>query len=242
MRWLAPWLEAAGGLLYPPACVVCQRTVPAGEYLCGPCAEKMPTIREPACRVCSQAFAGVMPGPFTCAECEERRFAFECNVSARRLAGLTRDLVHRFKYGDEHYLRRPLGHWLAEALACDLRLSGGPPVSALVPVPLHPRRRRERGFDQAEALCRVVAKRTRLPVWNALRRVRYTETQTRLARSERLENLRGAFAPGKRRPVGGAHLILVDDVFTTGATVDECARVLRRAGAASVRVLTVARR
>ena len=81
-----------------------------------------------------------------------------------------------------------------------------------------------------------------MPVWEALRRVRYTEPQARLARVERLENLRGAFAPARRRPVGGAHLLLVDDVFTTGSTVDECARVLRAAGAASVRVLTVARR
>ena len=181
-------------------------------------------------------------GGFTCSNCLERRFAFECAMSARRHTGVVRDLVQRFKYRGDHFLRRPLSVWLVEAWETDGRLRGGPPVTALVPVPLHPQRRRERGFNQAEALCRLLEKHARLPVWHALRRVRFTETQTHLARNERLENLRGAFAAARRRPVAGAHLLLVDDVFTTGATVDECARVLRRAGAASVRVLTVARR
>ncbi len=243
MSWAGPWLEAAAGLLYPSVCAGCQGPVMAGEDFCGRCAGKINGIEEPFCRVCSQPFEGEFPdGGFTCSNCHERKFAFECNVSARRHAGLVRDLVSRFKYQGEYYLRKPMGAWLAETWATDARLRAGPPVSALVPVPLHPRRRRERGFNQAEALCRTLGKRARLPVWNALRRVRYTETQTHLARDERLENLRGAFAPARWRPVAGAHLLLVDDVFTTGSTVDECTRVLRRAGAASVRVLTVARR
>lgn len=240
---LRPWLEAAAGLLYPPACVGCEKSLGPGEYLCARCDAKARPIEAPFCAVCSRPFEGEFPpGPFTCSDCRERDFAFACAVSARRHAGLVRDLVGRFKYRDEHYLRRPLSGWLAEALATDARLCGGPPVSALVPVPLHPRRQRERGYNQAEALCRALGRRTGLPVWNALRRVRFTETQTHLSRSERLANLHGAFAPARRRPVSGAHLLLVDDVFTTGATVHECARVLRRAGAVSVRVLTVARR
>lgn len=243
MKWLAPWLEAAAGLLYPPACAGCRRPLADSGYLCERCDEKIPRIEAPFCRICSQPFEGTFPeGEFTCSHCLEREYFFHCNVSARRHADLARDLVTRFKYREEHYLRRLLGQWLAEALTTDPRLCAGPPVEALVPVPLHPRRRRERGFNQAEALCGVIRRQTRLPVWNALRRVRYTETQTHLARGQRLANLRGAFAPARGRPVSGAHLVLVDDVFTTGSTVDECARVLRRAGAASVRVLTVARR
>lgn len=240
---LRPWLEAAAGLLYPPVCAGCQFSVPAGEDFCDRCAGKARPIEAPFCQVCSQGFTGEFPeGEFTCSNCVDRCFAFECAVSARRYTELVRDLIGRFKYRDEHYLRRPLGRWLAETLATDARLRQGPPLDALVPVPLHPRRRRERGYNQAAALCGRLGPQAGLPVWHALRRVRFTEPQARLARTERLENLRGAFAPARRRPVSGAHLLLVDDVFTTGSTVDECARVLRAAGAASVRVLTVARR
>ena len=241
---LRPWWEAATGLLYPPVCVGCETPLPPGETLCARCAGEAKPIEPPFCQVCSQSFVGEIPAEvsFTCAECRRTRHAFTCAVSAWRHDGVVRDLVARFKYQHQHYLRRPLGEWLAATLADDPRLRDGPPVTALVPVPLHPRRRRERGFNQAESLCRVLGRRSGLPVWNALRRTRFTEPQARLARNERLENLRGAFVPARRRPVAGAHLLLVDDVFTTGSTVDECARVLRRAGAASVRVLTVARR
>ena len=243
LNWWRPWVEAAAGLLYPPACACCGTGLGGGESLCAACGEEARRIEAPLCRVCSMPFEGaIQEGGFTCSNCLDRKFAFDCAVSARRHTGVVRDLVQRFKYRGEHYLRRPLGRWLAEAWETDERLRGGPPIRALVPVPLHPQRRRERGFNQAETLGRWLGKHARLPVWNALRRVRFTETQTHLARNERLENLRGAFAPARRRPVAGAHLLLVDDVFTTGSTVDECARVLRRAGAESVRVLTVARR
>ena len=107
----------------------------------------------------------------------------------------------RFKYGHEYYLRRPLADWLAEAFHTDPRLTNRP-VDAIVPVPLHPRRERERTFNQAAVLARLLARRVSLPVWPVLRRVRYTEKQAALARSQRLENLRGAFASTRRWPAG----------------------------------------
>jgi ComF family protein len=108
-------------------------------------------------------------------------------------------------------------------------------------VPLHSARLREREFNQADVLARLLARRAGAPVLAALRRIRYTTTQTRLDREERMQNLRNAFRVRQTSRVSGSHLILVDDVFTTGSTVEECARVLKRAGAASVRVVTVAR-
>ena len=195
--------------------------------------------------MCSQTFgqsvngadAGMLGGPLSCPYCRERPPRFDCAVSARRHEGLARDLIARFKYQGEHYLCRPLAGWMAAALRDDPRLrdwsieGGG---AALVPVPLHARRRRERGFNQAESLCRALARETGLPVWNALRRVRYTRTQTRLTRVERQQNLHDAVEPVARfhPALAGARVVLVDDVFTTGATVNECARALRRAGAA----------
>ncbi len=243
LRPLVPVLQTAADLLYPPACVGCEVRLPHGEYLCGPCAGTVPRIAPPFCEKCSQHFDGEIPAdaPFVCGECRANDFAFRCAVSARRHVKLARDLVVRFKYEREYYLRRPLAEWLAEAFREDPRLHVQS-IDALVPVPLHPRRERERTFNQATVLARLLARRVALPVWPALRRVRFTEPQATLARSERLENLRGAFAPSRHRPVTGAHLLLIDDVFTTGSTVHECARILLQAGAGSVRVLTVTRR
>ena len=115
------------------------------------------------------------------------------------------------------------------------------PFDALVPVPLHHIRFREREFNQAEELANLIAPRAGKPVWNALRRIRNTPTQTKLDREERAENLRGAFVVRKPAMVKGRDLLLVDDVFTTGSTVEECSRILLKAGASSVRVITVAR-
>lgn len=234
---LREWTAAAAGLLYPALCVACDAPLPSGSYLCDRCRERAQPIRPPFCERCSQPFYGSMHGSFTCAECRERDFSFECAVSCYRSRAIVRDLILRFKYQHCHYLRRPLAGWLAQTLD-DPRIRRQP-ADALVPVPLHPRRERERGFNQAAALAKLLARSSGLALWPALRRVRWTETQTRFERAERLENLRGAFAV--RRPVRDKHLLLVDDVFTTGSTVEECSRTLRAAGAASVRVITVAR-
>jgi ComF family protein len=102
-------------------------------------------------------------------------------------------------------------------------------------------RKRERQFNQAEELCQLLSARSGIPTLHALKRIRYTTTQTRLSREERMENLRGAFHAVQTAEIKGRDLVLVDDVFTTGSTVEECSRVLRRAGAASARVITIAR-
>ncbi len=251
-------LQTAAGLLYPPECAGCEAALEPGEYLCAPCDALAPRIEPPFCALCSQTFGqsvsgdalAVLTGPLSCPYCRERPPVFDCAVSARRHDGLARDLIARFKYQEQHYLCRPLAGWMASVLRDDPRLrdwAAGDGGAVLVPVPLHGRRRRERGFNQAESLCRALSRQTGLPVWNALRRVRYTQTQTQLNRAERQQNLRDAIEAtpaGRRstRTLRGARVILVDDVFTTGSTVNECARALRRAGAAGVRVLTVARR
>ena len=160
-------------------------------------------------------------------------------VSTRLARGILRDLIHRFKYGRQFYLRRVLAQTLVEGMQV-ARIQSDP-VDGLVPVPLHPTRLRERGFNQAEALAETLAKRAELPMMRCLERRRYTDTQTRFDRVERMQNLRKAFAMRKNTKVSGKHLLLLDDVMTTGSTLHECALVLREAGAASVRAITVAR-
>lgn len=156
-----------------------------------------------------------------------------------RARGVVRHLIHEFKYNHREYLRRPLSGWLRETLD-DERIARQP-ADALIPVPLHPRRKRERGYNQAEVLAELLAAETGLRLLPALRRVRYTRTQTAFDRTERMENLRNAFRLRQNTDVRDLHLLLVDDVLTTGSTLDECARVLLEAGAASVRAICIAR-
>jgi ComF family protein len=153
--------------------------------------------------------------------------------------GIVRDLIHRFKYGGEVWVGALLADFLTQGLR-DPRLKGRS-FDAVVPVPLHPLRRREREFNQAEVLCRELARKNNLAFCEALERLRYTVTQTHFDRRRRMQNLRDAFGLRRNAPVQGKELLLVDDVLTTGSTLDECARVLLAAGARSVRALTVAR-
>lgn len=239
LRWISAGTSSFLDLLYPVFCAGCEGDVESGEVLCHHCQGESAEIAAPFCEVCSQPYDGAIDGPFSCSNCLGDAFDFECAVSPYRSRGPVREMIHRFKYDRQYHLRRPLGVLLCRTMD-DERIRRQP-ADALVPVPLHPRRERDRGFNQAEALCQVLGGHTGLPVWPALRRVRFTETQTHFAREERRHNLRDAFTIHPRRTVTGKHLLLVDDVFTTGSTVQECAKVLRRAGAASVRVVTVAR-
>lgn len=231
--------EATLSLLYPPHCAGCGRETPAEAHLCEACLRGARRIREPFCARCSEPFDGAISGEFTCAECGGRDFHFQYAVAPYRAAGVVRELIHRFKYNRDFYLRHALAAWLAEGLA-DARLRE-PLPELLVPVPLHPAREREREFNQATELGELLSARSGIPLLEALRRTRYTTTQTQLDREKRMENLRGAFRLRQHAEVTGRHLLLIDDVYTTGSTVEECARILRLGGAASVRVLTVAR-
>lgn len=132
-------------------------------------------------------------------------------------------------------LATPLGDYLSRALPLD------EPFDAVVPAPLHWRRRFARGFNQAALIAKQVAMRRGIPMLHALRRVRATRSQTGLTNAKRRQNVAGAFRVRKRHPVTGLRILLIDDVMTTGATGSACASVLKRAGARSVTLLTVAR-
>ncbi len=226
-------------LLYPPSCEGCGTPVEHPFYLCETCAAGAVKVEAPFCKVCSEPFPGTITGPFTCGNCADRDFHFTCAVAPYRSMGVVRDFIHRFKYWGEFRLRHPLAAWAAEALD-DERIREHA-VDALVPVPLFRARERQREFNQAAELARLLGKRAGIPVSDCLLRTRNTTTQVMHDRKMRMENLRNAFAMRHNTDVRGRHLALVDDVLTTGSTLDECALVLLKAGAASVRGITVAR-
>jgi len=196
-------------------------------------------LEGPRCAVCSQPFGGVLDPGFRCMNCGDRELHFDFATSAYRSRGVVRDLIHNFKYNKQLHLRHLLARMLGEGFAEARVQALG--VDALVPVPLHPAREREREFNQAAVLAALAAHRRGISLMPALQRIRYTVTQTHFHREERFENLDGAFALCPRADVRGKNLALVDDVLTTGSTADACARVLKEAGAAAVVVITVAR-
>jgi len=230
---------ALSSLFYPASCVVCSREVERSEYLCESCRGRAPRINSPFCAKCSEPFSGAITQTFRCANCEHRLLHFDAAVAAFRSRGLVRKLVHEFKYGRQRYLRHPLAEWLGETMS-DPRLSGQR-FDLLVPVPLHPARERERGFNQATLLAELLSRRTAIPLHPVLERIRYTTTQTVYDRAERMENLHGAFRLRKKRDVRGLQVLLIDDVLTTGSTLSECARILKEAGASCVHAATAAR-
>jgi ComF family protein len=229
---LAALATAVLDLVFPALCPVCQTRLGAGrrDPLCGRCWDAIERIAPPYCDACG------MPGAPCCARCAAEPRAWDYARSAACYEGRLREALHAFKFGGRRALARPLGDLLVEQCAAALP----PGIAGLVPVPLAWERERERGFNQARLLAERLAPRlgtTLRPRWAV--RVRTTRPQSDLSAEERRANVRGAFRASAA--AAGQHVLLVDDVFTTGATLDACARALRDAGAARIGVLTVAR-
>lgn len=231
-------------IIYPPSCALCQVKLDAGRCLCAVCDADLPRLTAPFCDTCGEGFPGQIHEEFSCQNCSNLKFSFEFARPAMIRDERTLELIHRLKYARELHLARDLGRLAAEALA-DPRFA--PAIAEkwpLVPVPLHLRREQNRHFNQAAEIARSLGSISGLPVLHALRRTRSTEHQTALTRAQRLANLRGAFVLSRsglrasRKPTGA---ILVDDVLTTGSTVDECAKILRKAGFHPIAVVTVMR-
>ena len=231
--------QATVSLLYPATCAICGKSVRAGEYLCNGCEAKIVRIVPPFCETCSEPFEGSITSTFTCANCAHRTIYFDAAVAAYRGRGIVRDVIHEFKYNRQIHLRHLVARWLRAGLD-DERLRDYQ-FDVIVPVPLHPARQRERGFNQASLLAELLGAQSAIRSIPVLKRIRYTTTQTALDRSERMENLHNAFRLRKNADVRGLRVLLVDDVLTTGSTLSECARVLKRAGAISVHAATAAR-
>lgn len=237
-------------LLYTRRCEACEGFLESGRegarrWLCDPCHAGMARVEAPFCHVCGEPYDGEMTGSFQCGNCADLTLHFEFAIAGYRADGAVRELVHRFKYQRALHLRGLLGTMLGRALE-DGRLSRQDSQWTLVPVPLFHARQREREYNQALELCRVLSKARDLPLLDAMSRVRSTTPQASLTRHQRMENLRGAFTMkrgvAKKGTLQGRAVLLVDAVLTTGSTTSECARILRKeAGVEKVVVITVAR-
>jgi ComF family protein len=245
--------QAAASLfftLFPADCRICQSPLIEISRLpvCKPCLAALKPLAGSFCNVCGEALfspAFQNRGEAVCGLCQRKHPPFEKAAAYGSYAGGLRDLIHLLKYQQVRPAANLLGRMLAEAVA-DLEKEIPAGAVMVVPVPLHARKRSQRGFNQSELIARAALKQIARPdrfqlSTGVLVRRRETGSQIGLTRHQRRENLRGAFGVTGAGPISNRHVLLLDDVFTTGTTASECARVLRRAGAARVWVATVAR-
>jgi len=228
--------------VYPPICAGCARALGGEEPepFCPDCIEILDLVTDQHCPICGIPYCADVPHPHLCGECLAGTYHFDRARAAGLYEGLLRKVIHRFKYGGETFLVRPLAKMLNIPAKELIRLHQ---IDLIVPVPLHVRRLRQRGFNQASLLARRLGSALKIPVnYSSLKRTRWTEPQIGLTRRQRAANVKGAFHLTAVAQVRKKGILLVDDVFTTGETVNQCVRVLKRDGGASeVVALTVAR-
>jgi ComF family protein len=225
--------------ILPPTCLACR--IPIGEQggLCPKCWTQAGFIERPYCERLGTPFAADYGGELISPAALADPPSYARARAAARYTDVVRELIHLMKYGDRMDLEQSLGGWMTRAGSEMLS-----DADALVPVPLHWRRLWQRRFNQSSALARAISRRSKIPVADHLLvRSRATQPQFGLPRDQRAENVQGAFhvPKEKRIEVKGKKLVLIDDVLTTGATVDACTKVLLRAGALRVDVLVLAR-
>jgi len=227
-------------LLFPSICRLCGRLLeePGERVVCRQCINRLAARRGPVCPCCGRFLQGPGEGHH-CRRCLARPPAFSVHRSCGAYEEELKDIVLLLKYRRFAVLARPLAAFAEAALAEEDGL--WIEADALVPVPLHKARERERGFNQSRAIAKELGRRMGFPLHDRnLVRVRDTPPQASLEAGERQGNVRNAYAVRDPRRIAGRTLVLVDDVYTTGATLRECSRVLAAAGARDVRALTIA--
>jgi ComF family protein len=226
---------------FPPRCSFCAENLAANEppLICSSCFNQVKMISHPLCPRCGIGFATDTGDDHLCSDCLQDRGYFTKARSLARYEGMMADLISRFKYRGGTRLAKPLGGLLADYVGPDFSFFD---YDLILPVPLHTRRLRQRGYNQALLLARMISRKHAIPLdYTSLRRIRPTQPQTELSGPARRLNIRGAFAVHRGKAVEEKCVLLIDDVFTTGSTVEECARVLVKSGAKRVDVLTLVR-
>ncbi|MFP4166214.1 MAG: double zinc ribbon domain-containing protein [Opitutales bacterium] len=233
-------LKATFDVVFPRHCVHCHAPVePPSPYdfLCAHCARELFLARPPACNICGHPFFGMLAGPKRCPHCEELDPAFDEGKTLFLAKGPGRSLLHELKYRAGFYVLNDIRTMVLASPHYRRFLAG----ARIIPVPLHPVKERERGFNQSDKIAALLA--SCIPgaqVEHLLSRQVFTRTQTQLNRADRDKNVKNAFAMAPDSVViRECQYILVDDVFTTGSTLNACAGVLGEAGALHLKVATL---
>lgn len=246
----APWLRQVRNtfkefidIIYPPACAVCQKYLDTGQacetLICHDCLGGFHEIHSPFCTICRKPFSSISEENHPCENCIRKRPHYRQLFAPYLYEGKIMDAIHAFKYAGKRDLGKNLGSLLASYA---LKSLNDMSAFLVMPVPLHPARLRERGFNQSLILAREVSKILGNELdFLSLRRVKYTSPQTTLKRPERRKNVRNAFELRTGKETRGRDILLVDDVATTGSTLNECAKLLEKHNCNDILCLVLAR-
>ena len=226
-------------VFFPRSCVHCGDGADseAYQFLCQPCSREFLLARPPSCTTCGYPFFGILSGSRVCPHCEDLEPLFDQGRTLFLAKGPARSLIHDLKYNAGFYVLEDVKAMIAATPYYRDYFKD----AVLVPVPLHATKERERGFNQSRVIAQAICKATEAwAVEDLLLRQVYTQTQTRLSRAARYQNVKNAFALASNAAVMADYsYILVDDVFTTGSTLNACAAVLRDAGVTRLKVATL---
>ena len=234
-------LHDIGNVFFPPQCLGCAKITMdfSDQVFCVECSKKIKFITGSLCPVCGISFPGSPAGNHLCGNCLEIRPYFSIARAVADYESLILEAIHQFKYSRNIATGDALASFMAEFPFPDIDFKK---YNLIIPVPLHIKKLRERGFNQALILALAIEKKYRIPVnFSLLKRRKFTLTQTGLDKKQREKNMRGAFTVKDNNLVKDKNIILIDDVYTTGATVNQCAKTLIKAGAKELAVLTLAR-
>jgi ComF family protein len=230
-------------LVYPPKCHICQGfLISDGDgagHICADCFESLVRITSPLCPVCGTPFISRVEQDHLCGDCLRNKPYFDALAAPFLYEGGIMDAIHQIKYNGRTYIAGSVGEFAASLAKERFGDTNG---FLMMPVPLHPKRLKERGFNQSLILARAIAQGLEIEIdFLSLRRIKYTQPQTGLKKIERRRNVRGAFGLAGSPDLKGKTVILVDDVATTGSTLNECAKVLKKGGCKKVFCLALAR-
>lgn len=231
MRLLTPLLD----LLFPPRCIFCRGFLNDGQYGLDICQRCYHSLLNPA-ECCLRCGYPISDQDQLCPACHDKTFSFQGTCALNVYQGYLKQVVHKYKYKGCRHFAQTLGR----LAAYQVKRCNWPTLHEIVPVPLHPQRLAERGYDQAFLLARVIGDELKLPVSQTLVRTRPTVSQTRLGSMNRWDNVKNAFAASPERFVS-ENILLVDDLLTTGATAHNAAEALLCAGAVNVYLAVVGR-
>lgn len=230
-------------IIYPPRCCLCRKFLNSNsahsDHFCNDCLNDFPKIEPPLCTICGISFVSQVEEDHLCERCIRKRPFYDSLRAPYVYEHGIMDAIHQLKYTGKSHLANSLGLLLTSFAG---KWLGNTKGMLIVPVPLHPKRLRERGFNQSLLLAKVMNPLLETELdFLSLRRVLYTKAQTGLKFKEREKNVRRAFELDGKPDIKGKSIILVDDVATTGNTMNECARVLKKAGCKKIYCLAVAR-
>mgnify|MGYP006287243865 CR=1 FL=1 len=227
-------------LVYPDTCLICEQRLTYKEsFVCGKCRANLCSLRYPQCEKCSRELPPFLNNGKICTECQQARYHFTRNISALRYDEKTKQLFYHIKFRNRKTVLTVLTPYIDKVFtAMPVELSD----CLMTSVPLDNTRRKKRGFNQSKVIAAHIGKRFSIPLDSGLLRRRHPRPpQSTLKRRERLTNLGNTFYVPQPQKVRHRNILLVDDIFTTGTTVDECAGALKRAGAETIHVFTLAR-